>query len=97
METGDPYSQFLSGQKKREKEWKANRREAKKQKLDSSTSPGPSDAASNGHQDSVPELRKQLDKKTDECSRLKIKLESTEEALKTQQHIQENCFQVRFL
>ena len=98
METGDPYSVFLSSQKKREKECKANRREAKKQKLDSSTPPGPpglSDAASEGHQDSITELRKQLDAKTEECSRMKNKLESAEEALKTQQCLQESVLQVK--
>ena len=83
-------------QKKREKEWRANRREAKKAKIDRSTPiqlstlPGPTVPT---NEDPVPELRKQLAAKTEECSKLKVKLDSTEEALKSQLQI----FQVRLL
>ena len=87
---------FLSNQRKREKQRRANRREAKKAKIDRSTPiqlstlPG---ATVPTNKDPVPELDKQLATKTEECSKFKVKLDSAEEALKSQLQI----FLVRFL
>ena len=92
----DPYLEFLASQKKREKEWRANRRDAKKAKLSvPSTQPCP--ASGTDSEDSVLELRKQLAQKTNECSRLRTKLENREESLKKQMDFQESVFEVRFL
>ena len=66
----DPYQDFLAGQKKREKEWKANR-DAKKAKIDSASFPCQADP--NTSQDVTTEVYKQLEAKTEECSRLKAK------------------------
>ena len=94
----DPYSEFLASQKKREKEWRANRRDAKKAKLSvPSTAPCPASGTDGDSEDVVLELRKQLAEKNTECSRLRIKLENTEESLKKQMEIQESVLKVRFL
>ena len=87
---------FLLNQRKREKQWRANRREGKKVKIDWSTPiqlstlPG---ATVPTNKDPVPEMNKQLATKTEERSKFKVKLDSAEEALKSQLQI----FQVRFL
>ena len=80
----DPYAEFLSTQRKREREWKVNR-EAKRTKLHA--------AYSDNEQDSSSELREQLAKKTEECSKLQAKLDSMEEALQNQMQKTGKCFQ----
>ena len=87
----DPYSEFLASQKKREKEWRANRRDAKKPKLSAPSTPS-YPASGTDSEDSVLDLRKKLAEKNAECSSLRIKFENNEELLKKQMDFQE-CFE----
>lgn len=89
----DPYSEFLASQKKREKEWRANWRDAKKPKLSAPSTPS-YPASGTDSEDSVLDLRKKLAEKNAECSSLRIKFENNEELLKKQMDFQESVLKM---
>lgn len=95
------YEQFVADQKKRELEWKANQA-AKKPKVDTSvqmTVVEIPDGDSGPTSDQPSPLQKQLDAKTDECCRLRSKLEKlkedTAETARKQIETQERLFKVK--
>ncbi|KAL9950989.1 hypothetical protein ACROYT_G043574 [Oculina patagonica] len=94
------YEQFVADQKKREQEWKANRA-VKKPKVDTSvqkTVVEIPDGDSGPTSDQPSPLQKQLDAKTDECCRLRSKLEKlhedTAETARKQIETQERLFKM---
>ena len=100
-----PYEEFLSEQKKRNREWKSER-EAKRAKAQSVTPPVKQKYANSADRDSRQEdpvtlLRQQLASKAEECRELKNKLESIEvvntRILGNQMEMQENFVKVHVM
>ena len=102
----DPYEQFLAEQKKRSREWKSTR-EAKRAKIQS-IAPAvkkQNDTSNADHgrrqEDSITLLRQQLAAQTEECRKLRNKLENIEainaRILRNQMEMKENFVKVMFL